>query len=68
MLLTAALDDDRVPPAHTLKYAAELYHTIGNEMRWQTQPLVVRMDDSGGHNQHRNSLKKYVRLLSFTGT
>ncbi|KAL3105808.1 hypothetical protein niasHT_026583 [Heterodera trifolii] len=50
-LLTAADHDDRVVPAHTLKYTAQLYHLLRTQAEsWQQQnPVLAKILVDQGH-------------------
>ena len=43
-LITTADHDDRVVPAHSFKYAAEMQATVGND-----NPVLIRIDTKSGH-------------------
>uniref|UniRef100_A0A914EAK7 Prolyl endopeptidase n=1 Tax=Acrobeloides nanus TaxID=290746 RepID=A0A914EAK7_9BILA len=49
LLLTADCDD-RVVPAHILKYAAQLYYVFNtDEKTHQRNPILVRVERQTGH-------------------
>ncbi|CAJ0570288.1 unnamed protein product, partial [Mesorhabditis spiculigera] len=66
-LLMTADHDDRVVPAHTLKYVAELYHKAKQQPA-QSQPLLARIEVSAGHGAGKPTHKviaEYVDMYSF---
>uniref|UniRef100_A0AAF5DB16 Prolyl endopeptidase n=2 Tax=Strongyloides stercoralis TaxID=6248 RepID=A0AAF5DB16_STRER len=42
-------NDDRVIPAHTLKYAAQLYDILQKAISYQTNPVLVGVEEATGH-------------------
>jgi prolyl oligopeptidase len=46
MLAIKGDHDDRVVPAHSLKFIAELQHELGNRLKI---PLMIRVDSNAGH-------------------
>ncbi|GJP29477.1 hypothetical protein CLOM_g16746 [Closterium sp. NIES-68] len=63
MLLTGD-HDDRVPPSHSLKYAAELQHVLvhsKNGESLQTNPIVLRVDVKSGHGAGTSTQKVIER-------
>ncbi|KAL3121132.1 hypothetical protein niasHT_005392 [Heterodera trifolii] len=49
-LLTAADHDDRVVPAHTLKYTAQMYHLLRTQAEsWQRNPVLAKIRVDQGH-------------------
>jgi prolyl oligopeptidase len=62
-LLMTGDHDDRVVPAHTLKYAAKLYHLLRTEdvKRGQKNPVLVRVETDAGHGGGK-PLDKTVRI------
>jgi len=49
ILLTAADHDDRVVPAHSFKYLAQLQYQLGEIMNRLGRPLIARIDVRAGH-------------------
>ena len=49
MLVTTADHDDRVVPAHSLKYMATLYELVARTMPHQRNALLIRIDVDAGH-------------------
>lgn len=47
--MTTADHDDRVVPAHSFKYIAQLQYQLGETMNRLGRPLIVRIDVRAGH-------------------
>lgn len=57
MMMTAD-HDDRVVPSHTLKYVAQLYHTLATEARdTQRKPVIARIEVKAGHGAGKPTSK-----------
>jgi prolyl oligopeptidase len=58
-LLLTADHDDRVVPSHTLKYVAQLYHTVmtTDAKDWQKNPLLARIEVRAGHGSGKPTEK-----------
>ncbi len=52
ILVTTADHDDRVVPAHSFKYIAQLQHQLGETMNRLGRPLIVRIDVRAGHGNY----------------
>ena len=51
ILITTADHDDRVVPAHSFKYAAQLQHQLAEKMNQLARPLIMRVDVRAGHGR-----------------
>jgi prolyl oligopeptidase len=58
-LVTTADHDDRVVPAHSFKYAAELQEKAGKDSK---NPLLIRIDTNSGHGA--SNTKKNIELTA----
>lgn len=58
-LVTTADHDDRVVPAHSFKYAAELQEKAGADSK---NPLLIRIDTNSGHGA--SNTKKNIELTA----
>uniref|UniRef100_A0A0N4ZLP4 Prolyl endopeptidase n=1 Tax=Parastrongyloides trichosuri TaxID=131310 RepID=A0A0N4ZLP4_PARTI len=57
-VLYTSVDDYRVPAGHTLKYIAELYHTVKkNASKFQTVPLLAYVENGTGHGNMKSTSK-----------
>lgn len=54
LLLVTADHDDRVVPAHTLKFCVEIQHKRGGNAR----PLIARIEKDAGHGAGKPTSKK----------
>ena len=60
MLITAD-HDDRVVPAHSHKFAAELQYRLGSKL--PDTPLLIRVDENSGHGSGK-PISKWVCIIS----
>lgn len=63
-LITTADHDDRVVPAHSFKYAAELQAKAGNS---SSNPLLIRIDTNSGHgaSNTRKAIEQTADIYGF---
>ncbi|XP_076438175.1 prolyl endopeptidase-like [Babylonia areolata] len=69
ILLMTGDHDDRVVPLHSLKFIAELQHTVGKNPN-QTNPLLIRVDTDSGHGAGKPTTKvieEISEMYSFIG-
>ncbi len=56
-LVTTADHDDRVVPAHSFKFAAQMQHSDGGE-----NPILIRIESNAGHGAGKPTSKKIEEL------
>ncbi len=56
-LITTGDHDDRVVPAHSFKFAAQMQHSDGGE-----NPILIRIDSNAGHGAGKPTSKKIEEL------
>ena len=63
-LITTADHDDRVVPAHSFKYAAELQAKAGES---SSNPLLIRIDTNSGHgaSNTKKNIEMYADIYGF---
>ncbi len=63
-MITTADHDDRVVPAHSFKYAAELQEKAGTS---STNPLLIRIDTNSGHgaSNTKKALETQADIYAF---
>ena len=62
ILVTTADHDDRVVPAHSFKYIAQLQHQLGETMNRLGRPLIVRIDVRAGHGNNPLTVDPFFLL------
>lgn len=63
MLVVTADHDDRVVPAHSYKFIAELQYRLGKKL--PNTPLMIRIDSNSGHGAGK-PVSKWVCVNDFT--
>ncbi|CAF1183506.1 unnamed protein product [Adineta steineri] len=58
ILILTGDHDDRVVPAHSLKYSAQLQYQLGETMNRLGRPLLVRIDVRAGHGAGKPTIKR----------
>uniref|UniRef100_A0AC35TUK1 Prolyl endopeptidase n=1 Tax=Rhabditophanes sp. KR3021 TaxID=114890 RepID=A0AC35TUK1_9BILA len=67
-ILMTADHDDRVVPSHSLKYIAELYHTLQAAKAYQKNPILLSVEVAAGHGAGKPTSKlvdEIVAIYSF---
>jgi len=62
ILVTTADHDDRVVPAHSFKYTAQIQHQLGETMNRLGRPLIVRIETRAGHGMGKPTVKRIEEL------
>lgn len=62
VLLTTADHDDRVVPAHSFKFTAQVQHQLADLMNRAGRPLIVRIDVRAGHGAGKPTVKRIEEL------
>ncbi|CAF3974170.1 unnamed protein product, partial [Adineta steineri] len=62
ILMTTGDHDDRVVPAHSFKYAAQLQYQLGETMNRLGRPLIVRIDVRAGHGAGKPTIKRIEEI------
>ncbi|VDK37768.1 unnamed protein product, partial [Gongylonema pulchrum] len=55
--------DDRVIPAHTLKYMARLYEAARASQGYQKKPLIARVELNDGHGTGKPFAKVIAEIV-----
>lgn len=66
MMISASMDDDRVPAWNALKYVAKLRHQRRRrEVDPVEKPLVLRLRRTGGHTQWTSQIENLCEEIAF---